>query len=111
MKTGYILVSKSDGSQKLFLQKDALIADGVDENRLYHDLASGRKDNRPGLEACLKVLQPGNILVIWKLDCLGRDFKRLVTLIDELSRRNVEIKVLTGKGAQIDTTTANGKLL
>jgi len=110
MKIGYMRVSKSDGTQKLSLQKDALIADGVEENRIYHDLACGRKDRRPGLETCLKALQPGNTLVIWKLDRLGRDLKHLVTLIDELSNRNVGLKVLTGNGAQIDTNTANGRL-
>ena len=110
MKIGYMRVSKSDGSQKLTLQKDALLADGVEENRIYHDLASGRKDKRPGLEACMKALQSGNTLVIWKLDRLGRDLKHLVTLVDELSNRDVGLKVLTGNGAQIDTTTANGKL-
>ena len=110
MKIGYMRVSKSDGSQKLTLQKDALIADGVDENRIYQDLASGRKDKRPGLEACVKALQSGNTLVIWKLDRLGRDLKHLVTLVDELSSRDVGLKVLTGNGAQIDTATANGKL-
>jgi len=110
MKIGYMRVSKSDGSQKLNLQRDALIAEGVDENRIYKDLASGRKDHRPGLDACLKALQPGNTLVIWKLDHLGRDLRHLVTLVDELAARDVGLKVLTGNGAQIDTTTANGKL-
>jgi len=110
MKIGYMRVSKSDGSQKLHLQRDALVADGVDESRIYEDLASGRKDHRPGLDACLKALQPGNTLVIWKLDRLGRDLKHLVTMVDELAGRNVGLKVLTGNGAQIDTTTANGKL-
>ena len=111
MKIGYIRVSKSDGSQKLDLQKDALIADGIDESRIYQDTASGRKDKRLGLEACLKALQPGNILVIWKLDRLGRDLKHLVTLVDELNSRNIGLKVLAGAGAQIDTSTANGKLV
>lgn len=111
MKIGYIRVSKSDGSQNLDLQIDALIADSVDKNRIYRDLASGRKDHRPGLEACLKALQPGNTLVIWKLDRLGRDLKHLVTLVDDLNSRNIGLKVLTGAGAQIDTSTANGKLV
>lgn len=104
-------VSKSDGSQNLDLQMDALVAEGVDKNRIYRDLASGRKDHRPGLEACLKALQPGNTLVIWKLDRLGRDLKHLVTLVDDLNSRNIGLKVLTGAGAQIDTSTANGKLV
>lgn len=111
MKIGYMRVSKSDGSQSLDLQSDALRADGVDENRIYRDLASGRKEHRPGLEACLKALQPGNTLVIWKLDRLGRDLKHLVTLVDDLNSRNIGLKVLTGAGAQIDTSTANGKLV
>jgi DNA invertase Pin-like site-specific DNA recombinase len=111
MKIGYMRVSKTDGSQKLSLQKDALIVDGVDENRIYRDMASGRKDHRPGLETCLKALQPGNTLVIWKLDRLGRDLKHLVTLVDDLNKRSVGLKVLAGAGAQIDTSTANGKLV
>jgi DNA invertase Pin-like site-specific DNA recombinase len=111
MKIGYVRVSKNDGSQKLTLQKDALLADGVDERRIYQDMASGRKDHRPGLETCLKALQPGNTLVIWKLDRLGRDLKHLVTLVDDLNGQNVGLKVLAGAGAQIDTSTANGKLV
>ncbi len=110
MEIGYMRVSKSDGSQTVALQQDALIVSGVETNRIYQDLASGRNDNRPGLEACLKALQPGNTLVIWKLDRLGRDLKHLVTLVDELCSRNIGLKVLTGAGAQIDTSTANGKL-
>ncbi|OAI01503.1 recombinase family protein [Methylomonas methanica] len=110
MLVGYIRVSKSDGSQTLEPQRDALLDAGVEENRIYEDLASGRKDDRPGLNACLKALQPGNTLVVWKLDRLGRDLKHLVTTIDELRKRNVGLKVLAGAGAQIDTTTANGRL-
>ena len=95
MLIGYIRVSKSDGSQVLDLQKDALLATGVETARIYQDMASGRKDDRPGLSTCLKALQPGNTLVIWKLDRLGRDLKHLVNTIDELSQRDVGLKVLT----------------
>lgn len=111
MLIGYMRVSKSDGSQVLDLQRDALRAAGVEPERIYQDLDSGRKDERPGLMACLKALQPGNTLVVWKLDRLGRDLKHLVNTIDELSRRNIGLKVLAGAGAQIDTTTANGRLV
>ena len=107
----YIRVSKSDGSKSLDLQLDALINAGVDSKRIYKDLASGRKDHRPGLENCLKALQPGNNLVIWKLDRLGRDLKHLVNMVDELNNQNIGLKVLAGNGAQIDTSTANGKLI
>ena len=58
MLIGYIRVSKSDGSQLLDLQKDALLQAGVDNTYIYNDLVSGRKDDRPGLNACLKALQP-----------------------------------------------------
>ena len=108
---GYMRVSKSDGSQTLDLQRDALIATGVDEERLYQDTASGKKETRLGLQSCLKALQPGNTLVVWRLDRLGRDLKHLVTIIDELRERNIGFKVLSGHGAQIDTTTANGRLV
>ena len=62
---GYARVSKSDGSQTLAPQRDALLKAGVAPERIYEDLASGRKDARPGLMACLKALQPGNTLVLW----------------------------------------------
>lgn len=108
---GYMRVSKNDGSQTLDLQKDALLRAGVKEERIYQDLASGRKDMRPGLNDCLKALQSGNTLVVWKLDRLGRDLKHLVNLTDDLRKRDIGFKVLTGQGAQIDTTTPNGRLV
>lgn len=111
MLIGYMRVSKSDGSQTLDLQRDALLDAGVAPERIYEDLASGRKDARPGLDACLKALQPGNTLVVWKLDRLGRDLKHLVSLIEDLRQREVGLKVLAGTGAHIDTTTANGRLV
>jgi DNA invertase Pin-like site-specific DNA recombinase len=111
MLIGYMRVSKSDGSQVLDMQRDALLEAGVTSDRLYEDMASGKRDDRPGLTACLKALQPGNTLVVWKLDRLGRDLKHLVGLMDDLRSRDVGFKVLTGAGAQIDTTTANGRLV
>ena len=68
MLIGYARVSKSDGSQLLDLQLDALIGAGIAADRIYEDRVSSRKDHRPGLEACLKALQRGNNLIIWKLD-------------------------------------------
>lgn len=110
MLVGYVRVSKNDGSQTLAPQRDAMIAAGVESDRIYEDLASGRKDDRPGLNACLKALQPGNTLVVWKLDRLGRDLTHLVKTLDDLRTRNIGLKVLAGAGAQIDTTTSNGRL-
>lgn len=111
MLIGYARVSKADGSQLLDLQRDALRAAGVASERLYEDRASGRRDDRPGLAACLKALQPGNTLVIWKLDRLGRDLKHLVDLVDALRKSGTGLRVLAGAGAEIDTTTANGRLV
>ena len=111
MLIGYVRVSKADGSQVLDLQQDALLKAGVHADYIYNDLASGRKDNRPGLAACIKALQTGNTLVVWKLDRLGRDMKHLVNLVSELKERKIGFKVLTGSGAEIDTTTANGQLV
>ncbi len=104
-------VSKTDGSQVLDLQRDALLAGGVETERLYEDHASGKRDDRPGLEACLKALRNGDTLVTWKLDRLGRDLRHLVNLVHDLTGRGVGLKVLAGQGANLDTTTANGRLV
>ncbi len=72
MLIGYVRVSKADGSQSLDLQRDALLAAGVEERLIYSDRASGKKDERPGLEACLKALRDDDVLVVWKLDRMGR---------------------------------------
>ena len=111
MLVGYMRVSKADGSQTLDLQRDALLVAGVDPDRLYDDLASGRRDDRPGLTACLKALRDGDTLVVWKLDRLGRSLHHLVNTVHDLTARGVGLKVLTGQGAAIDTTTAAGKLV
>ena len=111
MLIGYMRVSKADGSQVFDLQKNVLLNAGVESERIYKDFASGRFDDRPGLKDCLKALQPGNTLVVWKLDRLGRNLKHLVTLVDELRQKEIGLKVITGQGAQIDTTTSHGKMV
>ncbi len=110
MLIGYARVSKSDGSQSLDLQRDALVTAGVTENQIYSDQASGKNDKRPGLEACLKALRKDDVLVIWKLDRLGRSLNHLVKTVSGFSELDIGLKVLTGHGAQIDTTTAAGRL-
>lgn len=111
MLIGYMRVSRSDGSQTTDLQKDALIKYGVDPSQLYEDYASGKKDDRPGLNAALKALRPGDVLVVWTLDRLGRSLHHLVNTIHDLSNRGIGFKVLTGHGASIDTTTPYGKMI
>lgn len=104
-------VSKADGSQVLDLQRDALLAAEVEPGRLYEDYASGKRDDRPGLAACLKALRKGDTLITWKLDRLGRDLRHLVNLVHDLTGRGIGLKVLAGQGANLDTTTANGRLV
>jgi len=111
MLIGYARVSKTDGSQVLDLQRDALIGTGVVPERIYQDEASGKREDRPGLLACLKALRTGDVLVVWKLDRLGRDLRHLVNTAQELAERGIGFKVLAGRGAEIDTTTASGKLV
>jgi DNA invertase Pin-like site-specific DNA recombinase len=111
MLIGYMRVSKADGSQVLDLQRDALRAAGVAADRLYEDHASGKRGDRPGLDACLKSLRHGDTLVAWKLDRIGRDLRHLVNLVHDLTRRGIGLRVLAGEGAAIDTTTANGRLM
>ena len=90
---------------------DALIAAGVDPGHLYEDKASGKSEDRPHLEACLKALRSGDTLLVWKLDRLGRNLRHLVNIVHDLTAREVGLKVLTGQGAAIDTTSAQGKLV
>lgn len=111
MLVGYMRVSKADGSQVTDLQRGALIEAGVDAEQLYEDQASGKRDNRPGLDGCLRALRAGDTLIVWKLDRLGRNLTHLVETVNKLNARGVGFKVLTGQGASIDTTTANGRLM
>ena len=111
MLVGYMRVSKADGSQTTDLQRDALLIAGVDPEALYEDKASGKKDDRPQLTGCLKALRADDTLLVWKLDRLGRDLRHLVNIVHDLTQRGIGLRVLTGQGAAIDTTTASGKLV
>lgn len=111
MLVGYMRVSKADGSQVNDLQRDALLAAGVEARHLYDDTASGKRDDRPGLAACLKALREGDTLIVWKLDRLGRDLRHLVNTVHDLTACGIGFKVLTGHGASIDTTSPGGKLV
>ncbi len=115
MLIGYCRVSKADGSQSTALQRDALIASGVDPEQIYEDRVSGVTTERPGLDSCLKALRghaegqvgAGDILVVWKLDRLGRSLKHLVQLMEDLDKRGIGLRSLT---EGFDTTTPVGRL-
>lgn len=111
MLIGYMRVSKADRSQATHLQRDALMEAGVDPAHIYEDQASGKREDRPGLMTCLKALRSEDTLVVWKLDRLGRDLRHLINTVHDLTGRGVGLKVLTGHGAAIDTTTPAGKLV
>ena len=104
MLVGYARVSTND--QNLDLQKDALQAAGCE--RLFTDTASGAKAERPGLKDALKECRKGDILVVWKLDRLGRSLPHLVETVRDLMAREVGFKSLQ---ESIDTTTSAGKLI
>ena len=104
---GYARVSTSD--QDMRLQLDALRGAGCLEAQIFLDTASGTRTSRPGLDACVQALGPGDTLIIWRLDRLGRSMIHLVTLIEALRQRQVGLRSL-GDGA-IDTTTASGELV
>ena len=108
MLVGYMRISTSETRQSTDLQRDALIGAGVDPRNLHSDVASGAKVERPGLKACLGYLTAGDVLIVWKLDRLGRSLPHLVTLLEELRGRGVLFRSLT---EGMDTTTPSGELL
>jgi len=106
---GYMRVSTS--GQRFDLQRDALLAAGVAERYLYQDTASGMKQARPGLLACLKALHAGDTLVVWRLDRLARSLLHLMEVAADLDQQRIALRVLEGPFAHMDTSTSEGKLL
>lgn len=108
MLIGYMRVSSDSDRQSTDLQHDALLAAGVDARHLFKDHASGAKDDRPGLAKALEFVRPGDVLVVWKLDRLGRSLSHLLAIVTTLKDRGVAFRSLT---EGMDTTTASGELL
>ena len=84
MLIGYMRVSSESDRQSTDLQRDALMAAGVDSRHLFEDHASGAKDDRPGLSEALAFARPGDVLVVWKLDRLGRSLSHLLSIINSV---------------------------
>ena len=108
MLVGYMRVSSGDERQSVDLQRDALIAAGVDDRHLHQDKASGARDDRPGLKACMADLRAGDTLIVWKLDRLGRSLSHLVRIIEDLKQRDVAFRSLS---EAIDTDNVHGNFL
>ncbi len=104
---GYARVSTDD--QDLSLQIDALEKHGIPKSLIFTDKLSGAKDDRPGLTKCLDSLRSGDVLVVWRLDRLGRSMRHLITLVEDLRSCDVGFRSLN-EGA-IDTTSASGELI
>lgn len=101
---GYARVSTDD--QKADLQHDALKAEGC--VRVFTDTASGALDRREQLDALLDYIRPGDVLVVWRLDRLGRSVRHLTQTVNALAERGIGFRSLTEK---LDTTTPAGKLV
>jgi len=108
MLVGYMRVSSDGDRQALDLQRDALLAIGVDERHLFEDHASGSRGERAGLAKALAFIRPGDCLVVWKLDRLGRSLPHLLTTVTDLKTRGIAFRSLT---EQMDTTTPQGEFL
>ena len=103
MKIGYARVSTKD--QAVDLQVDALKQAGC--AKVYSEVISGARAHRPVLEQLLENLRPGDVLIIWKLDRLGRSLPHLIGIINELTARKVGLKSFNDP---LDTTTSHGRL-
>ena len=101
---GYARVSTQD--QDPSFQLDALKAAGC--IKVFQDRASGSLDRRPQLDRLMDQLRPGDTIVVWRLDRLGRSLKHLIALIEDLAEKGVGFRSLN---EAIDTTTAGGKLI
>ena len=108
MMVGYMRLSSEGDRQTTALQRDALLAAGVDDRHLYEDKASGACADRPGLARALEFARQGDCLVVWKLDRLGRSLPHLLSIVTGLRERRVAFRSLT---EQMDTTTPHGELL
>jgi DNA invertase Pin-like site-specific DNA recombinase len=108
MLVGYMRVSTDGDRQVLDLQRDALVAAGVDERHLFEDRVSGSRADRAGLAKALAFARSGDCLVVWKLDRLGRSLPHLLTTVTGLKERGIAFRSLT---EQMDTTTPQGELL
>jgi DNA invertase Pin-like site-specific DNA recombinase len=104
---GYARVSTSD--QNLDSQLDALKAAGVAKRNIYTDKLSGKNRERPQFQRCMDELEEGDVLVVAKMDRLGRSLIDLVAIVQEIAAKGAQFKALDQP--TMDTTTAGGELI
>jgi len=92
MLIGYMRVLSDTDRQTTDLQRDALLDAGVDPPHLFADTASGARDDRPGLRQALASVHPGDCLVVWKLDRLGRSLPHLLQIVTTLQAQGVAFR-------------------
>jgi len=104
MRIGYIRVSRD--KQTTALQEDAI--QKVECKRVFIDTMSGVRDDRPEFQRMLDMARPGDVIVVWRLDRLGRSLRHLIETVTQMSERGIELQSLK---ENIDTTTSTGKLM
>ncbi len=104
MRVGYARVSRKD--QKLEPQREALLADGCE--KVFEEKISSREAERKSLQEAFDYCREGDVLVLARLDRLGRSLRELIDLVGELEQRGVGFRSLK---ESLDTTTAGGRLI
>ncbi len=104
MRIGYIRVSRD--KQTTALQEDAI--QKAECKRVFIDTMSGVRDDRPEFQRMLDMARPGDVIVVWRLDRLGRSLRHLIETVTQMSERGIELQSLK---ENIDTTTSTGKLI
>lgn len=105
MNIGYARVSTFE--QNLDMQIDALKKEGCEP--IFQDKVSGMKEVRPHWEECFKYAREGDTIVVWRLDRIGRGHTDLLKIVEEIDKRGIHLKTLTG--IEVDTSTPTGRML
>jgi DNA invertase Pin-like site-specific DNA recombinase len=106
-KIGYARVSTEEQNPQL--QIDALLRDGVDPRDIWEDRVSGIAKKRPKFDAMMKDVRPGDTVVVWKLDRLGRNAEHLLQIAREIEAKGAYLRIIGNLG--LDSSTASGKMM
>ena len=101
---GYARVSTV--GQTLEQQTEALTAAGA--GKIFHDVMSGARDDRPGFTECMRYVREGDTLIVWRLDRLGRNMRGIINTLHELTQRGVTVRSLHDG---VDTSTSTGRMV